>query len=250
MTRIMYDFTHSNVGFMKVNFPDAPMIAWYGTGSPGIEWTPDDRADWPHANMVEIDQGGAGTPILTAHIRDVENGAWTPGAAVDKTGWNVPRPTIYGSRFAIDQVVSDGWRGDVWLAAPGPKPISPPSIPGVKVVAVQWNWAPNYDESIVFDDTWYPASVPSPAPGGLSVDVQQRRGSITLSRVVSADHYVIHYIDSSGEPPIVLERVPQWAGTATMVLLDRPIPGSHGGTVYADAIVHSGAVRVGTVTLP
>lgn len=250
MSRTMYDFTHENVAWFKAHLPNPGMVAWYGTGSPGIQWTTADRAMFPNATMLEIDQGGSGSPILTAHIRDVENGAWSPGRAVDRTGWNVEFPTIYGSRSSISQVIADGWRGDVWLASPGWSGTTAPSIPGVNVVAVQNNWQANYDSSIVFDDTWYPAIVPVPGPSGLKVTITQRRADIEFPVIANADHYVVHYQSAPGVAPVVIDRSPQPVGTTAIVLHDWPVPDGHAGIIYVDGIVHSMAVRVGTVDLP
>jgi hypothetical protein len=250
MTRIMYSFTSMNVSYMKSRFPDIAMIAWYGTGSHGIPWTDADRAEWPGANMLEIDQGGAGSPVPTAHIRDVESGAWPPGAAVDRTGWHVARPTIYGSRQAIDQAVADGWRGDVWLAAPGTAPVSAPVIPEVNVVAVQNVWAANYESSIVFDDTWHPVTPVPPVQPGLTVTVTQRWANMDFPAVPDADHYVIHYQATPATAPVVLGHYAPPV-RAIMVALDyQAVPGSRGGMIWVDGIVHGAAVRVGLVGLP
>lgn len=250
MTRIMYDFTHDNVAYMRQHFPNLPMIAFYGTGSPGIDWTDQDRALWPHATMVEIDQGASGSPVPTAAIRDVENGAWTPKSAVDITGWHADRRTIYGSRTSIAACIAEGWRGDVWLAEPNTNPTSAPVIPGVNVVAVQNNWQPNYDASIVFDDTWYPGVVPAPPGGELSVTVAHRTANMFLPGHIGADHYVVMYREESGSVATVIDRPPARTDGTGIHLNNVIIPGSNGGSIVLAAIVNGTPVDMGARNLP
>lgn len=162
MTRVMIDVTHSG-------FPTAlphitalaagNLVAVYDTGSATIAATPADIAAIPtRLHTVMIDQGFTGSPNLHANVRDVERGAWTMPRAVDKTGWNVERPTLYiGSPDTVQEASDNGWKGDVWLVRPSNTPPTvPPAVPpGMNVVAVQWNFGnPNFDESVVFDSAW------------------------------------------------------------------------------------------------
>lgn len=176
MPRVMIDTTHN--GFPQAlphitNLPAGNIVALYDTGSPNIAATPADIAAVPaRLEKVFIDQGFTGSPNLKADVRDVEQGAWTVQAAVNKTGWNVARPTLYvGFPDTVQEVFNAGWRGDVWLVHQSPTPpTSPPIVPaGINVVAVQWNFTnPNFDESVVFDSSWHSGvimPVPQVPPG-------------------------------------------------------------------------------------
>lgn len=154
MTRLMIDCTHTNVAAVKRIFPNPPLVAVYLTGTPDIQWSAADRAQWPDSIQVTIDQGGPGSPVAQAMGRDVEPGAWTPSAAVDKSNWHTSRPFIYCDRADLGSVINAGWRGDVWLAWPGWVGTAKPSYPGINIVAIQNVFTAQYDESIVFDDTW------------------------------------------------------------------------------------------------
>jgi hypothetical protein len=246
----MYDFTNANVAWMAANVRNVDMIAWYGTGSPDVQWSQADRALFPHANMLEIDQGFTGSPVPTAAIRDVENGAWAAGAAVDRSNWHVPRPTIYGGRDAIRQVVSDGWRGDVWLAAPGTNPASAPVIPGVNVVAVQDQWQAKFDKSVVFDDTWYPSVVTPPVSGTFSVTVTGRHADLFIPGVAGSDHYDIIYDPGPRGVAFVIGRPPAHIDGTGFFMNGVLVPGSHGGAIKLQAIVKSVPHVVGTIQLP
>lgn len=154
MTRIMVDATHFNVRSLKLAYPDPPLVAGYLTGSSNIQWDAADWAYWPDSMHVSIDQGGIGSPMRSPIVRDVESGAWSVGAAVNRNGWITERPTIYCSRSNLPLLVNAGWRGDVWLADPGYPYTNPPEYPGINVVAVQHTYTTTYDVSTVFDDTW------------------------------------------------------------------------------------------------
>ncbi len=166
--RDMGDTTHSNIARLTARRGDLDIVAGYSTGSPDIRWT---AADWdlfagiPH---VRIDQGYTGSPDMTATVRDCETGAWQLAKAVNRTGWNVPRPTLYlGSPDTAQMAHDAGWRGDVWIARPSPTPpTAPPQVPdGINVVAVQWAFNGTYDWSAVFDPYW-PAKPPAPKVDG------------------------------------------------------------------------------------
>lgn len=154
MTRIAYDCTRSNAAWVAKNLPHPDIIMWYGTGSPDIQWTKAELDLFPHSIKVQIDQGGIGSVVQSATVRDVEPGAWTAHDAVTLRPWVAPRPTIYADRADMDNVLLAGWKGDVWLAWPGFTRSAPPLVPGCNLVAIQDQFHAEYDRSIVYDDTW------------------------------------------------------------------------------------------------
>lgn len=171
MTVTGYDATHDNVGSLPTV---ADVVMGYDTGTPDIMWTAADWHRFPTMRHVHIDQGANGSPVLTATVRDVETGAWTPDAAVrDTVGWNPARPTIYCNMSTLPAVLNAGWRRDLWLAIPSDAPpTQPPVVPGCTVVAVQWRFAGPFDQSVVFDHDWPEASGSRPpiqylAPAGV-----------------------------------------------------------------------------------
>lgn len=148
-----YDAKHANIASIP---QDAEVVLGYDTGTSDIRWTAADWERFATSRKVHIDQGGPGSPVLSATVRDVETGAWIPEIAVRNTaGWNPDRPTIYCNRSDLPRVLAAGWRGDLWLAIPS---IAPPSAPPVvrdcTVVAVQHRFAGSYDRSVVFDPYW------------------------------------------------------------------------------------------------
>lgn len=182
VTRIMGDATHANVAALAAAGP-WDLVAGYDTGSPGIDWTPADVALFT-CPVLMIDQGYTGSPNLAATIRDVENGAWGPGQAVSRAGWDVPRPTIYCTTgeagYNLAAVLADGWQGDLWLAIPGWQPGQPlPAAPGCTIVAVQnvQGMAGAYDSSVVLDPVW-PAAAAN--EGDLMLLIRGADGAIYL----------------------------------------------------------------------
>lgn len=157
--RNMIDCTRAN--FKTSLFANASMAAGYDTGSPDVRWTNTEWNAVANKVHVHIDQGWTGSPVMTSNVRDVEANAWTPKNAVNKTGWNAPRPTIYAARSDMTSVINYGWTGDVWLAwplssAPSRDVVlaSYPYLKNANLVAVQWKFAATYDESVVYDDYW------------------------------------------------------------------------------------------------
>lgn len=153
MTTVGYDAIHDNVHFLP---QDAAVVMGYDTGSAAIKWTDADWARFTTTRKVHIDQGAGGSPFVTATVRDVETGAWTPEAAVSQP-WDsrVARPTIYCNRDTLPRVMAAGWQGELWLAIPGWKPGQTlPDHGNSRVVAVQNVFAGDYDSSIVLDPTW------------------------------------------------------------------------------------------------
>jgi hypothetical protein len=176
MSRVMIDTTHNGLpGALSAikALADGDIVALYDTGSVGIAATPSDIAQIPaRLHTVFIDQGFTGSPNLKADIRDCENGAWQLNKAVNRTGWNVPRPTLYlGFPDTVQEAFDAGWRGDVWLVHPSTMPpTAPPNVPpGINVVAVQWGFFNhNFDRSVVFDRSWPMAATDpvTPVPPG------------------------------------------------------------------------------------
>lgn len=250
MLRQMIDCTSSAVKRVKQLFPDPQMVAWYGTGSPDIQWSLDDLALFPNSVKVEIDQGYLGSPVPTAVVRDVESGAWAPGKAVDRTGWNVERPTIYCTRDTLPSVIADGWKGDVWLAQPGYVASVPPVYQGVNIVAVQSVFADTYDMSVVYDPDWPRKSLANPASNTLSVTVNERSASAAWGRYDGASHYVIEYQASSRVASVLVGRIPQIISGIEVHASPLHIPGASGGMIHFYAIVNGNAVPIGTRILP
>src|SRR5260370_10407643 len=163
MTQVIgYDATHVNVASIPLS---AEVVMGYDTGTADIQWTDPDWNRFALKRKVHIDQGGPGSPVPTATVRDVETGARLVESAVGGTlDWNAGRRTIYCNRDTLARVLAAGWKGDLWLAIPsGTAPLAPPVVPGCTVVAVQYGFHGNYDLSAVFDP-WWPARAPS-VPG-------------------------------------------------------------------------------------
>jgi hypothetical protein len=171
MSRRMIDTTHNGLPAALSTIralPAGNLVALYDTGSGGIAATAADIAEIPtNLTTVFIDQGFTGSPNIHATVRDCENGAWQLEKAVNKSGWNVPRPTLYvGFPNTVQEAYNLGWRGDVWTVRSSPTaPTSPPNVPpGINVVGTQWNFSnPNFDESVIYDNTWPEAKVTTPA---------------------------------------------------------------------------------------
>jgi hypothetical protein len=170
----MYDATGGNAtGLLPFN---PAVVAGYDTGSAGIAWVPPTWAMFPSAIHVHIDQGGAGAPVRSAKIWDVEPNAWSPsdipGLAAAST---CPHPGVYCDRNDLPAVLAV-WSGPIWLAWPGwaGEPVHP------QVVMVQNVFAAAYDatrilnraflqaaEADMFRDILHPsAQVPVPFPAG------------------------------------------------------------------------------------
>ena len=157
--RSMGDATHDNVSALVADRGNLQLIAGYVTGTSSIQWTPSDWASFPGRVLVTIDQGAYGSPVAAADVRDVESGAWTAAAAVNRAGWTAARPTIYISLDSLPSLESAGWQGDVWIADyTGTVPSGPPSIPA-GMTCVAWQYTDQggggaYDLSAVFDPVW------------------------------------------------------------------------------------------------
>lgn len=57
-------------------------VMGYVTGTPDIQWTPDDWKRFPGSKLIRIEQGFGPEPdIHTFHVLDIEKGAFTPASA-------------------------------------------------------------------------------------------------------------------------------------------------------------------------
>lgn len=150
--RIMYDTTGGMAGVLVQLHPE--MVLGYDTGSGGIQWTPPDWSLFPGIPHVHVDQAGQGAPVYSAHVMDIEPGAYAP---TDLPGWmahaTAPRPTAYVDRNDCDTILANGYKGPIHLAWPGWNGEPLPGAPG-QVVAVQNVFQNSYDASVVLDATW------------------------------------------------------------------------------------------------
>lgn len=210
--RVMIDATHAGFPVAMAHISALPagnIVALYDTGSPNIAATPADIAAVPtRLHTVFIDQGFTGSPNLHANVRDVEQGGWSVANAVNKTGWNVDRPTLYlGFPDTAQEAADHGWKGDVWLVRPSNvPPTAPPAVaPGLNVVAVQWNFGnSNFDESVVFDPTWPAKEVtvatPTVPPGQWKDPKAWTWKSVTAIGVgLNGEQYQFIYEPSTGQ---------------------------------------------------
>lgn len=168
MTRpYMYDAISANAASLVALDPQ--IVAGYGTGSSDIKWTGADVDLFPHATIVEIDQGGAGSPQYVANVQDVESGAYS---VAQIPGWvakcTAPRPTTYVSGVNLTSALNAS-KADIWLAAPGMSDLEALAVMKAtpRIVAVQNAWEPTYDRSIIGDPYWpekAPVVTPPPVP--------------------------------------------------------------------------------------
>jgi hypothetical protein len=238
-TRRMLDCMHVNVNVTYHALQQGDLVGLYVTGSPDIRCTSSDEALFTGHQIVTIDQGFTGSPVLSAVVRDVETGAWTPGGAVRTDGWTAERKTIYCSRSTLGDVIAHGWKGDVWLAWPGYSASFAPKYPGVNVVAVQNFMGGSFDSSTIYDATWPKAVAPAPVAPHSSLTVNERIANLAFPRIDGADHYTIAYRATRNATPAVLYRPPQPAGGDVVHMHNIHIPGGYYGEILITAIVHS-----------
>jgi len=152
--RHMINATAANVPRIYNVVKTGDIVGYYCTGTPDIRWDSTQRSMFPGHVMVAVDQDGEYSPVFTAPVRDVEDNAWSAAKATITAGWIAARPTIYCDMNDLESVLNYGWKGDLWLAIPGPAPLTPPRISGCTVVAVQYDFLDTYESSVVFDDYW------------------------------------------------------------------------------------------------
>jgi hypothetical protein len=160
----MIDCTHSNLrGIPVVTMKQNQLGAGYDTGSPNVQWTPEDYTYIHGLGLipVHIDQGFTGSPVMTATVRDAEAGAWTVQSAINKNGWTAARPTIYAARNDMLNVVQEGWTGDIWLSWPlNSIPTKDfvlktyPQLAKANLIGVQMGFTNTYDRSVIYDPDW------------------------------------------------------------------------------------------------
>lgn len=182
--RLMGSATAANAAAIPASMP---LIGEYVTGTPDIRWSDTDRARFPHAQFVAIDQGYTGSPVADATIRDVESGAWTPENACKLAGWTAARPTIYCDRNDLRAVLATGWQGDLALAIPESEPSLPPKVAGCAVVAVQFKFLPTWQQWVVFDAHW-----PDAPPDRLVR--RYANGKHSLRQAISGQGVTVEYV--------------------------------------------------------
>lgn len=195
----MIDCISENFDAVLSLFPDPAMWAGYDTGTPNIVYT----SQWGQlpatCKQVHIDQGYQSPSVTISTVRDVEPGAWTPQAAVNRANWKAERPTIYCDLNDLSRsggVLDSGWQGDLWLAIPGFTGDAP-VYPGCTTVAVQNQLGVGnlYDSSIVFDPYW---------PENPPVIVPQEQEMIILKITGDTNTYlfngtIIHHVESAAD---------------------------------------------------
>lgn len=250
MTRIGYDCKGSNAQYVHDHFPKPDLIFWYGTGTSDIIWSAFERDLFPGIPHVEIDQGYKDKLPTVAQVRDVENGAWTVAAAVNRATWAAARPTIYCTRSTLPNVIAAGWKGDIWLAWPGWKGEPLPAHPGCTIVAVQDQWNQYFDRSTILDPNWPNQSPPGGDNMPFSITVVGRTAHLAIAPEKDATEYKVEYIHPDGKTVDVIETVPPWTGAAAKHINDLAVPGIAKGTVTVHATVGGKIVSLGTHTLP
>jgi hypothetical protein len=159
-----FDAISANIGAIPVS---APYVFGYVTGSSYIIWNQEDFNRFPHAILEYIDQGN-GTPWRTPTILDVENGAINPGDLPTLTH-KYPGVKVYCNQSTIQSVYNNGYRGWLWVAAPGSaagviKTNVEREFPGLKVFAVQDTWESTYDRSTILEIPGHTTPPPPPVP--------------------------------------------------------------------------------------
>lgn len=247
--RIGYDCIGGNAQWVRDHLPLPSVMFWYGTGSPAIEWSAAERAMFPSDILVEIDQGGMGTPVLTAMVRDVENGAWQPGQAANKTGWHVTRPTIYCNRSTLPSVAADGWKGDVWLAWPGWTGEALPEHPGITIIGVQDQFNGGYDHTTFIDPTWPALPNPVPAGNSMSITVDSRNANMAYTVDFIPDMVQILFAPQAGARFVVLRTITGVHPGVANHVSNLTIPGHAGGIISVAAIKNGVATEIGVRAL-
>jgi hypothetical protein len=198
--RIMLNGEGVSAAWMATNLAKPDMVAWYGTGTGDVPWNVSERNLFPGVSKVIIDQGGTGSPLSMADVRDVENGAWNVSRAVNKVGWDAPRPTIYCSQSTLPTLKLAGWTGDVWLAIPGYSAPVAPGIAPMRCVAVQNVFKPLYESSLVFDPTW--PNTPSKGTSMLTLEVLPNDAIGAPFHPGAFTHLALYSPQASGTSPV------------------------------------------------
>lgn len=250
MARDGYDCVGGKAAQVRASLPLPDIMFWYGTGSVDVQWTSAEKELFPADILVEIDQGGADTPIYTAPVRDVEAGAWSVSQAVNRNRWVAERPTIYCDRLTLPEVIAAGWNGDIWLAWPGWAGETLPDVGPAKIIGVQDAFDGYYDHTTFLDASWPKLASPPPPEYALSVTIDSRVMAVAFTNVAGADHYIIEYTAGPGDPTTIIDRIPAPATGSVVHGAMIRVPGSHSGSVAVFAVVHSKQVPLGVRALP
>jgi len=161
-----YDAISANVTTIPVNGSFTGHIFAYVSGTPDIVWSQADINRYPHATFDLIDQG-AGEPWRSPTVMDIENGAFTV-ADIHPMQLKYPGIKVYCNQSTLAPVYAEGYRGKVWIAAPGTDAVRlaenvEREYPGLVVFAVQDVWLKTYDHSTI---------LPPPVPPISHVDIQ------------------------------------------------------------------------------
>lgn len=250
MTRTGYDCTSASSQWVRTHLKLPDVMFWYGTGSTGIAWTPEQVALFPKNIMCEIDQGGAGTPVPSATVLDVETGAWTVSTAIQAARNSRTPKTLYGSRSTLATCAAAGYQGPFWLAWPGWTGETLPAYPGIEIVAVQDQWNPDWDHSTILSPTWPFGNVVTPPPGQFSVTVISRAMHMFYTVPAGTDHGVVEYLPEGGGQQVRIGDAPVNVSPRGVHFINISAPGAKGGTVIGYAIVHGKPVECGRSKLP
>ncbi|SRR6266567_41849 len=137
---------------------DAKMIFPYITPSE-FAWTDKQIALFPDAIPVRITVHGMLPDWQQASIIDVEHGAFTPEQArkfvIRRNDFRPATATVYCNRATLPavQAACHGLHWHLFLASPDGNPEEIPPIPNV--VAKQFRFHGDWDESVVYDPTWH-----------------------------------------------------------------------------------------------
>jgi len=148
-----YDAISANITAIPVDGTFTGHIFAYVSGTLDIVWTQEEINRFPHASFDLIDQGGS-TPWRAPTIMDIENGAFT-AADIPEMERQYPGIKVYCNQSTIPSVYAEGYRGQLWVAAPGTDAqLLAANIereyPGLVVFAVQDQWFASYDHSTMF----------------------------------------------------------------------------------------------------
>lgn len=220
--RFMLDCIHANLHSPPVTaaLHTVGMAAGYVTGDTVVRWT---EPDWQYiASLrlvpVTIDQGFTGSPVPTANVRDVEQGAWSPTSAVNTAGWSAARPTIYAARSDMTTIVNElEWTRDIWLSWPldhiptkAEVLAAHPEYAKANLIGVQCGFAPEYDKSVIYDPAWPKTGDPMPDKKPITTLPDGNfDGPVTCVGPAGGEQYIQTWDPATGKWTRVLWPVPR-----------------------------------------